>query len=167
MRNQFSSQTRDQGHMSRKPLSTRNLPMRRRYFMLAILASPSPVLAFAGKPTGYVFTSFDVPGATSTRGFDINHAATIVGDFVDTIGVSHGFFWSGGGFTRSIYRARPRRASGGSTMLAGVGRYDDPSGPRSRLRPQRRQLQPRRRLRCHHHRDQGDQPRRKHRRVLH
>ena len=51
MRHRFSSPTRDQGHVSRKPLSTRNLPMRR-CFVLTLLACTLPALAFAGKPPG-------------------------------------------------------------------------------------------------------------------
>jgi hypothetical protein len=74
--------------------------MLRRCFMLILLASVFSAPAFAQKAPRYVYTGFDVPGATSTRGFDINHAGTIAGDFNDAYGVTHGFGWSGDVFTQ-------------------------------------------------------------------
>jgi tetratricopeptide (TPR) repeat protein len=86
-------------------LDPRSLPMLRRHFVLKLLAVgvlAAPALA-GGKPPRYTLTSFNVPGSTFTRGFAINHAATIVGVFRDPAGVSHGYFWSNGVFTPFDY----------------------------------------------------------------
>jgi Flp pilus assembly protein TadD len=85
-------------------LDPRSLPMLRRHFVLRLLAAgvlAAPALA--GGHSQYVFTSFDVPGWTFTRGFDINHAGTIVGVVRDHAGVGHGFFLSNGVFTQFDY----------------------------------------------------------------
>jgi hypothetical protein len=44
-------------------------------------------------------TSFQVPGAISTQALGVNGLGQIVGDFVDNMGVMHGFLDSGGVFT--------------------------------------------------------------------
>src|SRR5262249_38021223 len=99
MRNLLSSLARDSGHVSQKPLLTRSFPMRRRFFVLTLLACCVPVAGFADGRK-YAFTSLDFPGATDTNSFDINNAGTIVGYFTDTSGVIHGYIWSGGVFTQ-------------------------------------------------------------------
>src|SRR5205807_1630691 len=45
----------------------------------------------------YAFTTIDVPGATGTTASGINGTGQIVGTFVDTGGVSHGFLRDAGG----------------------------------------------------------------------
>ena len=63
MREVLQSLSRDSDHVSQKPRSTRSLPRRRRFIVVALLACCVPAAVFAGKST-YVFTSFDVPGST-------------------------------------------------------------------------------------------------------
>jgi uncharacterized membrane protein len=46
-----------------------------------------------------IFTAIDVPGAQQTRPFGINNLGQIVGEYVDTSGVSHGFLLNQGVFT--------------------------------------------------------------------
>src|SRR5262249_34691866 len=99
MRSCFSSQTRDDGHVSRKPLSTRNLPMRRG-LLLTMLVCTLTAPPFAAKPSQYVFTSFDAPGAVYTRGNNINNGGTIVGYFNDASGGFHGYILNAGVFTQ-------------------------------------------------------------------
>jgi hypothetical protein len=63
--------------------------MLRRHFVLKLLAAgvlASPTLA--QKAPQYVFTSFDPPGSTYTRGDGVNNPGTIVGYFNDAIGAS-------------------------------------------------------------------------------
>ena len=61
----------------------------------APLAANSPANAAA-----YGFTQIDVPGATSTGASGINDAGQIVGSFVDSAGITHGFLDTGGSFTQ-------------------------------------------------------------------
>ena len=48
MREVFQSLSRNSDHVSQKPLSTRSLPMRRHFFVLALLACCVPAGVFAG-----------------------------------------------------------------------------------------------------------------------
>lgn len=50
-------------------------------------------------PDGHTFTTFDVPGSTSTIAAGINTAGVITGVWVDSTGNDHGFTYSGGLFT--------------------------------------------------------------------
>ena len=50
-------------------------------------------------PDGHTFTTFDVPGSTSTIAAGINTAGVITGVWSDSTGVDHGFTYSGGLFT--------------------------------------------------------------------
>jgi hypothetical protein len=52
--------------------------MRPRLFVLALLACCVPAAVLAGKST-YVFTSFDVPGATFSSATSVNHGGDIAG----------------------------------------------------------------------------------------
>ena len=45
------------------------------------------------------FSTIDFPGATETDANDISNNGTIVGFYVDTLGVDHGFSLVGGSFT--------------------------------------------------------------------
>ena len=100
MREVLQFLSRDSDHVSQKPLSTRTLPMRRRFFVLTLLACSVPVAVFAGKST-YLFTSFDFPGATGwTVGTGVNHTGTIAGWFNDAPNSAHGCIWSAGTFTQ-------------------------------------------------------------------
>jgi probable HAF family extracellular repeat protein len=108
----------------------------RRGLLLTLLACSLPALALAGKPTGYKFTSFDVPGSTFTRGCDINNGGTIVGYFNDAAWSAHGFVYSGGMFTQ-FDEPDAGNVKYGQTMAGTlgqgindlgtiVGRYDSP-----------------------------------------
>jgi uncharacterized membrane protein len=48
---------------------------------------------------GGSITSFEAPGATSTQALGVNDLGQIVGDFVDNMGVMHGFLDIGGVFS--------------------------------------------------------------------
>src|SRR6516164_6239945 len=104
MQNVLSFPSRGPDHVSQKPLSTRSLPMRRRFFVLTLLACCVPAAVFAGKkpppPPTYVFTSFDVPGWSSTVGQGVNHTGAIVGYTDSGTGVSKGFIMSAGTITQ-------------------------------------------------------------------
>jgi hypothetical protein len=50
-------------------------------------------------PDGHTFTTFDVPGSTSTTAAGINTAGVITGVWSDATNVNHGFIYSGGLFT--------------------------------------------------------------------
>jgi len=50
-----------------------------------------------------IFTSFDVPGATSTTAWGINADGAVVGAYVDSAGKQHGFLLSAGDFTTIDY----------------------------------------------------------------
>lgn len=49
------------------------------------------------------YISFGVPGATSTRASGINADSAVVGTYVDSAGMQHGFLLSGGTFTTIDY----------------------------------------------------------------
>ncbi len=63
--------------------------------VLAILALSSLGIAATPAPPKFTYTPLTVPGATSTQLFAINNSAVIVGDYVDTAGVTHGVMISG------------------------------------------------------------------------
>ncbi len=76
--------------------------MRRRFFVLILLACCVPAAVFAGKST-YVFTSFanlsngayttiDFPKATDTFLYGLNDLGEIVGRWDDSSGAVHGFY---------------------------------------------------------------------------
>jgi serine/threonine protein kinase/tetratricopeptide (TPR) repeat protein len=110
-------------------LDPRSLRMLRRHFVLKLLAAgvlAAPALA--GGHSRYVFTSFDVPGSTSTRGVGINNAGTIVGNFNDANGVIHGYVLSAGSFTQiDVPGSVLTLADGINDLGTIVGRYDFPS----------------------------------------
>src|SRR5439155_25432573 len=56
------------------------------------------------------FTSFDVPGATSTDAFDIDDSGEIVGVYIDTAGVQHGFVLKDGIFSTLDFPRAATRA---------------------------------------------------------
>lgn len=90
MREVFQSLSRNSDHVSQKRFSTRSLPMRRQFFVLALLACGVPAAVFAGK-SSYVFTSLDVPGATWTVGDGVNHKGIVAGWFKDASNATHGY----------------------------------------------------------------------------
>jgi uncharacterized membrane protein len=49
------------------------------------------------------FISFDVPGATSTSAFRINNNGAVVGNYVDSAGMTHGYLLKDGAFTTIDY----------------------------------------------------------------
>ena len=115
------------GHVSRTPLSTRSLPMRRRYLVLALMACCLPAAVLA-RGTRYRFTSFNVPGATQTIGDGINNVGAIVGYFVDASGGFHGYILSVGGvFTQiNVPGAVKTIVEGINNPGTMVGQYDAP-----------------------------------------
>ena len=67
----------------------------------------------------YAYSRIDVPGATNTAASGINGAGQIVGSFVDTSSLYHGFLRDAGGRSpRSISPARPAPQPPGSTISA-------------------------------------------------
>jgi serine/threonine protein kinase/tetratricopeptide (TPR) repeat protein len=120
---------RNQRHFLPSLLDPRSPPMLRRHFVLnllvtSVLASP----ALAQKPPRYAYTGFDAaPGATYTRGGDINHAATIVGYFSDNSTPPHGYIFSGGAFTQyDVPGSASTQVQGINDAGSMVGRYDFP-----------------------------------------
>jgi probable HAF family extracellular repeat protein len=111
-------------------LDPRSLSMLRRHFVLKLLAAgvlAAPVLA--GGHSQYVFTSFDAPGAASTRAFGINHAGVIGGTFTDALGVGHGYVWDSGVFTQIDYPGSTGTGVGDTTGAGTiVGNYTEASG---------------------------------------
>jgi len=77
------------------------------------------------------FTTIDFPaaGVLMTHAFGINSAGDIVGSYVDSAGVEHGYLLSGGKFTQIDYpRALATRASGINANGDIVGYYIAPPG---------------------------------------
>ena len=60
-------------------------------------ATNSPLVPFTFK--GGVYRTLTVPGAVSARVFSVNSVGQIVGDYIDTAGVRHGFRDTAGAFT--------------------------------------------------------------------
>jgi probable HAF family extracellular repeat protein len=66
-----------------------------RSLLFAVLSLSVLLSTFvAAQDASYIFTPFDVPGATFTSAFGINTAGQIVGQFGDATG-SHGFLKDG------------------------------------------------------------------------
>jgi probable HAF family extracellular repeat protein len=91
-------------------------------FALTLMVIPSGAF-------GLTFTTIDVPGATDTGVAGINAAGPIVGGYLDTSGMSHGFLLDKGNFTT----LDPPGATSGFAFginAAGqiVGGYTDASG---------------------------------------
>src|SRR5437868_4491017 len=85
-------------------IHSRSLQMSRNTVCLILCTmavSFSPAIAQRRTAT---FTSFDVPGATSTTPWGINADGAVVGIYVDSAaGKEHGFLLSGGTFTTIDY----------------------------------------------------------------
>jgi probable HAF family extracellular repeat protein len=88
----------------------------------------------SGLAHGYVidngtFSSFDVPGSTSTAAWDMNPSGDIVGVFVDQSNKTHGFLWTGGEFFSIDFQgATITRAFGINARGDIVGTYVDSAG---------------------------------------
>lgn len=75
------------------------------------------------------FEPFDVPGSNFTRGWDINPAGEVVGDFRDATGKFHGFLRTAGGYAAVDFPgAIVTRAFGINPGGDIVGSYVDASG---------------------------------------
>src|SRR6516225_7756300 len=68
----------------------------------AAKSGPNPVSASPASDQGstsYTYTSIDYPGAARSRANGINDRGDIVGIYLDSSGVWHGYLLSGGTFT--------------------------------------------------------------------
>jgi hypothetical protein len=77
-------------------------------------ATVNPVTGETGPSHGFVwdhgrYTKFDVPGSTSTAGYEINNRGQIVGNYTDAGGALTGTCCATEPSPRSTIRARPRR----------------------------------------------------------
>lgn len=78
-----------------------------------------------------VFTYFDAPGSVVTEAWDIDPSGTIVGMFVDSASVAHGFALKDGEFTTIDYPdAKSTVAFGTNARGEIVGAFTDASGSR-------------------------------------
>jgi probable HAF family extracellular repeat protein len=70
----------------------------------------------------YLFTTIDVPGASSDNASGINDSGQIVGSFTDANNWTHGFLYSGGSFTTIDYPNTSKNSSGffGGTEANGI-----------------------------------------------
>jgi hypothetical protein len=73
-------------------------------------------------PDGHTFTTFDVPGSTSTTAAGVNTAGVISGLWTDAANVGHGFIYSGGAFTTLDF------PSATSTVAIGINDNNDVAG---------------------------------------
>ena len=64
-------------------------------FLMLALAEP----LIAQQQAHGTFTTIDFPGSTYTRPLGINAEGTVVGNYKDTSGTSHGFLMNESGFT--------------------------------------------------------------------
>jgi probable HAF family extracellular repeat protein len=69
-------------------------------FLLLIFSGP---VLLAQQPVKGTFTPIDIPGATYTRALGINAEGTVVGNYKDANGNSHGFVLSDDGFVTIDY----------------------------------------------------------------
>lgn len=77
------------------------------------------------------FTHFAVPGGVATEAWDMNAAGTIVGMFVDSASVAHGFVLKGGKYVTVDYpNAKSTVAFGMNASGDMVGAFTDASGIR-------------------------------------
>src|SRR5215467_8024170 len=76
------------------------------------------IASLANAATTYTFTHFDVPGATQTTPFGINDEGQIVGLFIDSTAVVHGFLRDTSGSFTTI--DVPGVASGCTTEARGI-----------------------------------------------
>ena len=94
-----------------------------RFLFVATLILTFVFVATADAPKlTFKFTTIEVKGAQDTRVFGTNNAAVMVGAYVDSSGVSHGFMLKGGKVTKLDDPA------GTNTNCAGVNKADDVAG---------------------------------------
>lgn len=67
-------------------------------FSLIVMLACGTLTNATAQPNVVQFVSFDVPGASLTRAFDVNNLGAVVGRFDNQNG-THGFLYSGGQFT--------------------------------------------------------------------
>ena len=60
-------------------------------------------LPWAASRADLVYTTIDVPGATSTSAFGISDSGNVAGGYTDSSGVSHGFLMTGSTVTTVDY----------------------------------------------------------------
>ncbi len=81
----------------------------RKVFLSAVFCFAA---SFAFSQTAYNYSTFDYPGATATYPNAISNSGEIVGDYVDSSNVTHGFSYIKGIFfadqcsSRDIYRRK-------------------------------------------------------------
>src|SRR5216684_29051 len=67
--------------------------------MAAFFALVAGALAQTSTSVTYKYTKVDFPGATSTEANSINNGNVIVGSYIDSSGLNHGFQFANGTFT--------------------------------------------------------------------
>ncbi len=105
------------------------------FCLLACLVVASISLVSCGQGPASVtnrtltFTVFDPPGSTQTIPFKLNASGEIVGGYLDSLGVSHGFLLQGGSFsTFDFPGAVDDTLTGINDSTQTTGDYDDSSG---------------------------------------
>src|SRR5579862_9932821 len=84
-------------------------------FALVAAAANAPTLTFK-------FTTIEVKGAQDTRVFGVNNAGVMVGAYIDSSGISHGFMLKSGKVKTLD------NSEGSNTNCAGVNKADDIAG---------------------------------------
>ena len=80
-------------------------------------------------PSGYNFTTVDVPGSMQTVAIGINGSRHVVGSYIDAGGGSHGYLLSGGSYTTlDVPGSISTNAFGINDSDQVVGRYIDAGG---------------------------------------
>jgi uncharacterized membrane protein len=103
-------------------------------------ATVNPVTGETGPAHGFLwhkgrYTKFDVPGATTTAGYEINNRGQIVGNYTDASGAQHGYVLRNGDVTTIDHPRAAQAADMTGTRVVGiddrgrlVGAYGDDAG---------------------------------------
>ena len=103
-------------------------------------AKPDPIFGQLKPANGFVwqsgrFRTFDVPGSTTTAGYEINNRGWIVGNYEDADRVLHGYLLRDGKFTAIDHPRASRQPDTTGTRVVGiddrgrlVGSYGDQDG---------------------------------------